>query len=346
MNKIGLCLPGGGFKGSVQVGALKAMLNYGKKPDMVTGTSVGALNGALIAMEKYDLLFSLWDEVGRTNGGIITKAYLAELKEGDVSINLDKIEDVALAGINFGDKLGLITKKGRNKFFKKVIENGKAIDKVMDNSPLLDLLTYHVKESDFKIPFYFTIVSLYDGSLYSVGHNSFYSDYDLALAILASSTMPGVWAPIPKIRLKDGRYILDVVDGGLRASSPLPLLFQNITREHDWTLFSINPNTIKQMVNEEKKNLLTQAAASINILLNEGLTRDVKMSQKINDWALAYPEFALAENIKYAHLYNIEIPMDEFGNSVLGKTLDPRAEWIEKRINLGYAEVEKYFKAA
>jgi NTE family protein len=346
MDKIGLCLPGGGFKGSVQVGAIQALLNYGKTPDMVTGTSVGALNGALIAMEKHDLLYSLWDEVGRTNGSIITKAYLAELKDGEVVANAAKIQEVALAGTNWKDKVGLITKKGRTKFVKKVVENGMAVDRVMDNSPLFDLLKTHVKESDFKVPFYFTIVSLYDGSLYTVKHDSFYSDYDLALAILASSTMPGVWAPIPKIRLKDGRYILDVVDGGLRASSPLPLLYQNITREDDWTIYSINPNTIAQMVNEKKKNLLTQAGASLNILLNEGLTRDVKMSQKINDWALAYPEWALKENIKYARLYNVEIPMDENGNSVLGKTLDPRPEWIEKRIALGYAEVEKYFKAA
>ncbi|HEV7381954.1 MAG TPA: patatin-like phospholipase family protein [Dyadobacter sp.] len=42
--------PGGSFKGSVQVGAIQVLLSYGKTPDMVTGTSVGALNGALIAM--------------------------------------------------------------------------------------------------------------------------------------------------------------------------------------------------------------------------------------------------------------------------------------------------------
>jgi NTE family protein len=345
--KYAYVFPGGGMKSAFSVGVVNNLvIRRGYMPSLITGTSGGALVGALSAMNKYKLLNRLYAEVGRTNGASITKTYLAELRDGSVYPNVDNIKEILTKGINFGDKVGLITKKGQNKFIKKVIENGKSIDKLMDNSPLRDLLLTHVRKADFICDFHFTLVSLYDGSLYTLNQNSFASDSDLALAILASSSMPGIWAPVPQIQLADGSIILDAVDGGLRSSSPLPQAFANLTHDDDWTVITPDNNSIKQMVNESKKNLIVQAMSSVEIMLNEGLQRDLKMSKKINDWALKYPEWAKAENIKYAKLIHMEVPLGPNGESLLGRTLDARAEWIEKRINLGYAEVEKYFKAA
>jgi NTE family protein len=44
-------LGGGGVLGAVEVGMLRALLERGITPDLVLGTSVGALNGALVARE-------------------------------------------------------------------------------------------------------------------------------------------------------------------------------------------------------------------------------------------------------------------------------------------------------
>ena len=44
-------LGGGGILGSVEVGMLQALLQRGITPDLVVGSSVGALNGALVAAE-------------------------------------------------------------------------------------------------------------------------------------------------------------------------------------------------------------------------------------------------------------------------------------------------------
>ena len=55
----GLVLEGGGAKGAYQIGAWKAMREAGVKIKGIAGTSVGALNGALICMDglgKYFLL--------------------------------------------------------------------------------------------------------------------------------------------------------------------------------------------------------------------------------------------------------------------------------------------------
>ncbi|MDQ4064463.1 MAG: patatin-like phospholipase family protein [Actinomycetota bacterium] len=48
-DRVGLVLSGGGPLGALQVGALKALFEYGVRPDVVTGTSVGALNATFIA---------------------------------------------------------------------------------------------------------------------------------------------------------------------------------------------------------------------------------------------------------------------------------------------------------
>jgi NTE family protein len=57
-------LGGGGVLGAVQVGMLRALLDAGVRPDLVIGTSVGAINGAVLAAcppgEVADRLEALW----------------------------------------------------------------------------------------------------------------------------------------------------------------------------------------------------------------------------------------------------------------------------------------------
>jgi NTE family protein len=47
--RIAFVLGGGGVLGAVEVGMLQALMEIGVRPDIVVGTSVGALNGALVA---------------------------------------------------------------------------------------------------------------------------------------------------------------------------------------------------------------------------------------------------------------------------------------------------------
>jgi NTE family protein len=44
-------LGGGGVRGAVEVGMLRALLESGIRPDLVVGTSIGAINGALVASD-------------------------------------------------------------------------------------------------------------------------------------------------------------------------------------------------------------------------------------------------------------------------------------------------------
>lgn len=62
-------LGGGGVLGAVEVGMLKALLERDITPDLVLGTSIGALNGAMVARQPdvgvVDRLVELWQSVGQ-----------------------------------------------------------------------------------------------------------------------------------------------------------------------------------------------------------------------------------------------------------------------------------------
>jgi NTE family protein len=61
-------LGGGGVLGVAEVGMARALLETGVRPDLICGTSVGAINGAAIAAdptpEGAHRLLAMWDEVG------------------------------------------------------------------------------------------------------------------------------------------------------------------------------------------------------------------------------------------------------------------------------------------
>lgn len=59
----GLVLEGGGAKGAYQIGAWKALREAGVKIRGVAGTSVGALNGALICMGDLEQAERLWKDI-------------------------------------------------------------------------------------------------------------------------------------------------------------------------------------------------------------------------------------------------------------------------------------------
>lgn len=59
----GLVLEGGGAKGAYQIGAWKALREAGVKIRGVAGTSVGALNGALICMDDMERAEHLWNTI-------------------------------------------------------------------------------------------------------------------------------------------------------------------------------------------------------------------------------------------------------------------------------------------
>jgi NTE family protein len=85
-----IVLGGGGVLGAVQVGMLRALTEAGVRPDLVLGTSIGAINGAVLAAlppdEAADRLDALWcspDTKDLFSGGTVQR--LRELARSGVA---------------------------------------------------------------------------------------------------------------------------------------------------------------------------------------------------------------------------------------------------------------------
>lgn len=59
----GLVFEGGGAKGAYEIGVWKALVELDIKIDAVVGTSIGALNGALVAQGNLDKALDIWENI-------------------------------------------------------------------------------------------------------------------------------------------------------------------------------------------------------------------------------------------------------------------------------------------
>lgn len=148
--KRAIVLSGGGAKGAYQIGVWKALKKLHIKYDIVTGTSVGALNGALMTQKSYWKARNLWkkmdysilfnkkelkdlDKNKETN---LVKMYLKNIINGGIDItNLEKLVKRNLDIKKFKNsniQFGMITVNSKT-FKPKIIKKGEVdINKLCD----------------------------------------------------------------------------------------------------------------------------------------------------------------------------------------------------------------------
>lgn len=63
MSKLGLVLSGGGAKGAYEIGVCLALKKLHKKVDIVTGTSIGAINGMFVTQKDLRGALKLWKNI-------------------------------------------------------------------------------------------------------------------------------------------------------------------------------------------------------------------------------------------------------------------------------------------
>ena len=171
--KRAVVLSGGGAKGGYQIGAWQALRELNFLPDIVTGTSVGSLNGALMALNKYDEARKLWENITMKNvftqfleaadnidinhDGYVKKLTIEALRNGGVDFSpLNKIieslvdeDTLRMSPIEFG----LVTTQFPNKRlverFIGDIPRGEVIDYIIASASAFPLVRPH-KISDNK----------------------------------------------------------------------------------------------------------------------------------------------------------------------------------------------------
>ena len=92
--KRAIVLSGGGSKGSYEIGVWKALKKLNIKYDIVTGTSVGALNAALMTQKTYFKAIRLWknmcfDKVidEEINENKVIRSYAKKIIKGGMTVN-------------------------------------------------------------------------------------------------------------------------------------------------------------------------------------------------------------------------------------------------------------------
>lgn len=78
-----LVLDGGGARGAYQIGAWKALRESGVKINAVAGTSVGALNGALICMGDLEKAEKVWREIAFSKVMDVDDTWMERLFDGE-----------------------------------------------------------------------------------------------------------------------------------------------------------------------------------------------------------------------------------------------------------------------
>ena len=79
----GLVLDGGGARGAYQIGAWKALKEAGIRINAVAGTSVGALNGALICMDDVEKAEQIWRDIAFSQVMGVDDTWMEELFNGE-----------------------------------------------------------------------------------------------------------------------------------------------------------------------------------------------------------------------------------------------------------------------
>lgn len=316
--KYALVLSGGGFKGAFQLGALNYLNDHWQgitgdsgrmKFDLIAGVSVGAINGAMLAVNKLGLLNELWLNKIAKNG--ISEIYTSDLIDTDhkgddlkMKLNLSAISNEflsnGLGSINLWDKFKLLfSKKKRGKVLKKLFSSV-SIDlksslnqfkAIADNSPLKEKLfrmldRKRIIDTNFLCGF----VSLDNGAYHSVLHSEFQSNTDFVNAILASACIPTVWEPIEQISFNNRmgkQSAFNSIDGGVKNVSPLGDVVKHINNdpEYDYKIIIINCHSGQTSHEDYRHKNIAQIAmrAVYEVAFTEIFNNDVKHFLKIND---------------------------------------------------------------
>lgn len=189
---LGLALEGGGAKGAFHMGAVKAFLEEGYEFNGITGTSIGAINGAIIAQGDFETGYKIWENMNTS--------MLFDIEHMQMEKILNRHFDK--------EAFAYLTSK-----IKDVIEN-----KGLDTSKIRGILSELIDEDKLrrsKIDFGLVTVSVPDLEPLEI-----YKE-DIPYGKMLDYIMASANVPIFKIEPIEGRFY---IDGGFHDNCPVNLL--------------------------------------------------------------------------------------------------------------------------
>lgn len=196
MTKYALVLEGGGAKGAYQVGAYNALIESGYEFNAVIGTSIGAINAALIAQGDVRLLEEVWRNIKFEDFLEVDDNKIQDLI-GNKNISKENILEITKLTKDAIKSFGIKIDRERELLEKYIDE-----EKVRKSKIRFGLVTFNV--SDFKAEKLF-IEDIPEGKLI---------DY-----LLASSNLP----VFKRAKIEDKLFI----DGGATDNCSVEMLYDD-----------------------------------------------------------------------------------------------------------------------
>jgi len=136
---IGIVLEGGGSRGAYHMGAVKAILEKGYNITGITGTSIGSINGAMIAQGDFEVAYKVWETIKYdTLFDIDEKKITLALQR---SINFDIVKYMSRKFSSMVKNGGIDTQK-----MKKFLDDYIDEDKIRNSNIKFGLVTYSLTD--------------------------------------------------------------------------------------------------------------------------------------------------------------------------------------------------------
>ena len=315
MKKIALVLSGGGAKGAFQAGALRYIDEHIKPrfPEfsfsIISGVSVGCLNGVMLAQNDLPRLLEIWNTV--ENKLVYT---------GRLSLP--------------------------RALFHLAVRSKKAI---LGSKPLEAMVRSLVRRQavlDSGKTFMMGVVSLVDGHYHSFTAHDFADEDNFQKAVLASSLMPVLWEPMPTLSSRT-KTITQVIDGGVRNNSPLgdvldldpdEIVIINCSPfSRDHVLMVPDPDAARNVFTIAKRSLL-------EIAMHEIFLTDLREYLNINHLVRQAQEKNLPLTNRKGKLLKAYKTVLISPEQPLGDMLDFSQPSVQKRLSLGYTAAQQAFK--
>lgn len=296
--KYGLALEGGGAKGAYQIGVVKALIDNGYEFEAVVGTSIGALNAAMVVQDRIDDAIDLWSNISYKKMFNVDDKKLSSALSAKIDLEIVKY---------FSSKFGQILKNGgiSTENIRKILVDNVDEKKVRKSKMKFGLVTVCLSDKEVKQVF---IDEIPKGELI---------DY-----LMATSSLP----VFKRAKIDNKSYL----DGGVYDNCPVEMLekkgiknviairnykrmrirnYKNIIKKNDINLYMIEPvDNLPGILKFDSKNT--------NELLRLGYFDGIKFAKKLD--GIRYYVNSQEEK-KFVHML-VDYDIDEMAK--IAKELD------------------------
>ncbi len=262
-----LVMQGGGALGAYQAGVYSALFEAGLEPDWIIGTSIGAINGALIAgnppENRLQKLAAFWDEMEHncTSGLFEWAAPFSKMVSNFFTVTQGIpgfFSPNPLAILGSYAKLG-----SENASYYRTNQLKSTLSKYVDFD--------YLQTSPIRLTL--SAVEVKSGQL------NYFDSHHIPLQlnhIMASGALP---PGFPAIRIDDKIYW----DGGLYSNTPIEVIF-NEEQRHNSLIFSVN---LWNSVGQEPQTLLDVM----------GREKDIQYASRLNNYLYHQKQLQLLRQI-------------------------------------------------